>query len=46
MVRLEIIWIFREISFKIKFNLYNSIILSTLLLGFETWTILEGSKKN
>ena len=33
----------REISFKIKFNLYNSLILPTLLYGSETWNLLEES---
>ena len=41
MVRMEIIWRSREISFKIKFNLYNSLILSILLYGCETWILLE-----
>ena len=45
MVRLEMIWRSRVISFKIKFNLYNSLILSILLYGCETWTLLEESKK-
>ena len=45
MVRLEIICRSREINFKIKFNLFNSLILSTLLYGCETWTLLEESKK-
>ena len=45
MVRFEMIWRSREISLKIKFNLYNSLIQYTLLYGCETWTLLEESKE-
>ena len=45
MVRLEMIWRSREINFKIKCNLYNYLMLSTILYGCETWTLLEESKK-
>ena len=46
MVRVDIIeWRSREINLEIKLNLYNSLIRSTLLYGYETWTILEESKK-
>ena len=33
MVRLDMIWRSREISFKIKCNFYNSLIISILLYG-------------
>ena len=45
MVRLEMIWRSREISLNIKFNLYNSLIISTLLYVCKTFTLLEESKK-
>ena len=35
-----------EINFKFKYRLYNSLVLSTLLYGCESWTLLEVSKKN
>ena len=44
-VKLEKIWRSGEIEFKLKFRLYNSLVLSTLLYGCETWTLLEESKK-
>ena len=45
LVKLEKIWRSGEIEFKLKFRLYNSLVLSTLLYGCETWTLLEESKK-
>ena len=46
LVKLEKIWRSGEIEFKLKFRLYNSIVLSTLLYGCETWNLLEESKNN
>ena len=45
-VKLESIWRSTEIYFKIKFKLYQSLVLSTLLYGCETWTLYEESKKD
>ena len=45
LVKLEKIWRSREIQFKLKFRLYNSLVLSTLFYGCKTWTLLEESKK-
>ena len=45
LAKLEKIWRSGEIEFKLKFRLYNSLVLSTLLYGCETWTLLEESKK-
>ena len=36
MIRLNVIWTSKNISFKIKFNLYISLVLSILLYGCET----------
>ena len=44
LVKLEKIWCSGEIEFKLKFRLYNSLVLSTLLYGCETMTLLEESK--
>ena len=41
LVKLENIWRRGEIEFKLKFRLYNSLVLSTLIYGCETWTLLE-----
>ena len=41
MVKLENIWRSKEIVFKIKFKLYKSLVLSTLLCGCETWTLYQ-----
>ena len=40
------IWNSKNITFHVKFNLYNSLILSILLYGCETWTIMEREEKN
>ena len=45
LVKLEKIWHSGEIEFKLKFRLYNSLVLTTLLYGCEIWTLLEESKK-
>ena len=48
LVKLEKIWRGGEIDFKLKYRLYNSLVLSTLLYttyGCESWTLLEESKK-
>ena len=39
LVKLEKIWRSGEIKFKLKFRLYNSLVLSTLLYGCETCTL-------
>ena len=36
MIRLNVIWTSKNISFKIKFNLYRFLVLSILLYGCET----------
>ena len=41
--KLEKIWRSGEIEFKLKFRLYNSLVLSTLIYACETWTLLEES---
>ena len=46
LVKLYKIWRSGEIEFKLKFRLCNSLILSTLLYGSETLTLIEESKKN
>ena len=45
LLKLENIWRSGEIEFKLKFRLYNSLVLSTLFYGRETCTLLEESKK-
>ena len=45
LANLEKIWRSGEIKFKLKFRLYNSLVVSTLLYGCETWTLLEEPKK-
>ena len=45
LVKLEKIWHSGQIEFKLKFRLYNSLDLSTLLIGRETWNLLKESKK-
>ena len=44
LVKLEKIWRYGEIEFKLKCRLYNSLVLSTLLCSCGTWTLLEESK--
>ena len=41
LLKLEKILRSREIEFKLKFRLYNSLVLSKVLYGCETWTLLE-----
>ena len=45
LVKLEKIWRSGEIDFKLKYRLYISLVISTLLYGCESWTLLEESKK-
>ena len=45
MIRLNIICTSKNISFKIKFNLYRSLVLSILLYGCETWTLMSDEEK-
>ena len=45
MIRLNFIWTSKNISFKIKFNLYRSLVLSILLYGCETWTLMFNEEK-
>ena len=46
MVRLELIRRSREISFKIKFNLYNSLILSILFTALKRELLSKNLRKN
>ena len=39
MVRLYTIWNSKKITFKLKHNLYRSLVLSIITYGCETWTI-------
>ena len=39
LVKLEKIWISEEIDFKLKYRLYISLVISTLLHGCESWTL-------
>ena len=45
LVKLENIWRSGEIDFKLKYRLYNSLVLSIMLYGYESWTLMEESKK-
>ena len=45
MIRLNVIWTNKNISFKIKFNLYRSLVLSILLYWCETLTLMLNEKK-
>ena len=45
MIRLNIIWTSKNIGFKVKFNLYRSLVLSILLYGCETWKIMSNEEK-
>ena len=40
MVKLGTIWQSKKIAFHVKYNLYKSLILSILLYGCETWTLM------
>ena len=40
MIRLNVIWTSKNISFKLKFNFYRSLVLYILLYGCETWTLM------
>ena len=39
MVRLTTIWNSKDIRFKLKYNLYHSLVLSILNYGCQSWTI-------
>ena len=45
MIRLNGIWTSNNISFKITFNLYRSLVLSILLYGCETWKLMLNEEK-
>ena len=45
MIRLNIIWTSKNIGFKVKFNLYRSLVLSILLHGCETRTLMSNEEK-
>ena len=45
MVRLTTIWNSKDIRFKLKYNLYRSLVLSILAYGCESWTISAISTK-
>lgn len=36
----------REISFTTKFKVYHTVVLATLLYGFETWTVYRRHGKS
>lgn len=42
---LSILWKSRKISFKVKFRMYNALVLSVLLYGCECWTLLAESER-
>ena len=45
MVKLGIIWQNKKMSFHTKYKLYKSLILSILLYGCETWTLMKKEEK-
>ena len=45
MVRLYTIWNNKQLNFKLKHNLYRSLVLSILTYGCETWTINSAMQK-
>ena len=45
MIRLNVIWTSKNIRFKIKFNLYRSLVLPILLYWCETWTLMLNEEK-
>ena len=45
-VRITTIWNSKDIRFKLKYNLYRSLVLSILTYGCESWTISAFSTKN
>ena len=45
MIRLYTIWNSKHINFKLKYNLYRSLVLSILTYGCETWTISVAMQK-
>ena len=44
MIRLNIIWTSKNIGFKVKCNLYRSLVISILLYGCETWTLMSNEE--
>ena len=42
---LSVLWKSRKISFKVKFRMYNTLVLSILLYGCECWTLLAESER-
>jgi hypothetical protein len=42
---LTTLWKSRKIKFKVKFKLYNSLVLSVLLYGCESWTLVAESER-
>ena len=45
LAKLEKIQLNEEIYFKLKYRLYIYLVISTLLYGCESWTLLKESKK-
>ena len=41
MICLYTIWNSKHINFKLKYNVYHSLVLSILTYGCETWTIIQ-----
>ena len=46
MERITKVWYSKDIRFKLKYNLYRSLVLSILTCGCEYWTISSPSIKN
>ena len=42
---LTVLWKCRKISFTVKFKLYNTLILSVLMYGCESWTLVAESER-
>ena len=42
---LAVLWSNRRISFRVKFKLYNSLVLSVLLYGSESWTLVAETER-
>ncbi|XP_078578087.1 uncharacterized protein LOC144863003 [Branchiostoma floridae x Branchiostoma japonicum] len=45
MARLSRIWKSNNISFSVKFKLYKTLVVSILLYGCETWTLLAATER-
>ena len=45
MSNLQVLWKSRKISFTVKFKLYKTLVLSVLLYGCESWTLVAESER-